>query len=127
MRKTEATRRLRADVALIAALLALSALLLLFPRGKGETVTVCVDGETVAKLSLAEDCDYPVQTPYGYNLLTVRDGRAAIAEADCPGGDCLSGTVSRAGECLVCLPHRLLVRVDGAAEGAPDAVTGGRT
>lgn len=99
--------------------------LLLLPREVGGTFTVTCDGEVLGTYPLGEDRVIPVETSFGSNVLTVSGGAVSVTEADCPGGDCThTASVSRAGETIVCLPHRLIVSVNGASEG-PDAVTGG--
>lgn len=64
----------------------------------------------------------------GSNVLLIKDGRVRMASADCPGGDCLrTRPLSRAGGSIVCLPHRLIVRLRdggrGKSESDFDAVT----
>jgi hypothetical protein len=50
--------------------------------------------------------------PGNFNEITISGGAAAMTSADCEGGDCMSaGAISRAGEMLVCLPHKLVARI----------------
>ena len=43
-----------------------------------------------------------------------------MSEADCPDKVCMGmGKISRNGEFIACLPNRLLVVVEGAAEQSP--------
>ena len=61
----------------------------------------------------------------GYNLLVIEGGEAWLSEADCPNGLCVkTGKIRYAGQSIVCLPHKLAVRILGGA-AALDAVTGG--
>ena len=51
----------------------------------------------------------------------------SVTQSDCPGQDCVhSGAVSRAGQSIVCLPARVIVRLEGGQkdESAPDVVIG---
>ena len=115
----------RADVVLIAAVICLALLCgigMLFGR-QGRSVTVAVDGKAVAVYPLDEDREVWL-TGYGggKNRLVISGGAARIAEADCKDGLCARhAAVSRTGDVIICLPHRLTVTVDGAGE-APDAV-----
>lgn len=69
------------------------------------------DGET-HQLPLAQDAQLEVQTSYGTNVVQVSDGSVCIIEADCPNGDCIDqGTISDAGQQIICLPHHLWVEV----------------
>lgn len=48
----------------------------------------------------------------GSNVLSFADGAVRMASADCRGGDCLRmRPIRAAGESIVCLPHRLIVRI----------------
>ena len=109
-------------VILIAALAAVSvALALLFaflPRG-GTVAKVYVDGACVYTVDLdgvSEPYRYVVHTPYGDNTLLIEHGRIRVEEADCKGEDCVHlGWISAAGKPIVCVPHRLVVRIEGDA------------
>ena len=114
----------RADVLLIAAieLAALCAGAWLLFRRPGNTVTVTVDGKPVASYPLSEEREVRLEGfGGGENLLVIRDGTACIAEADCKDRLCARhAPVSRVGDVIVCLPHRLTVTVEGAGD-PPDA------
>ena len=59
----------------------------------------------------------------GRPTVVIRDGRAAILESDCPGGDCIhSGWISQPGRSIVCLPNRVELRIAG--QGDVDFVVG---
>ena len=48
-----------------------------------------------------------------------------VAESDCPGQDCVhTGTITRAGQSIVCLPEQVVVQLTGGGGGGPDAVLG---
>ena len=50
---------------------------------------------------------------------------AAVAEANCGDHTCIrTGQISREGEAIVCLPHRLVVRIEGGDEPLFDADAG---
>lgn len=51
---------------------------------------------------------------YGYNHIRIADGFVSMANSTCPNQDCMKmGAISEAGDILVCLPHRLVVRLEG--------------
>ena len=116
------------DVLLAAALLLLGgalALFLLFTRQEGGTVRVQIDGETVMELPLDQDARLVLGEGEGTNTLTVSGGTAQIVQADCPDQVCVrQGAVRYAGESIVCLPHRLIVTIEGGAAGGIDGSTG---
>ena len=122
------------DLLLLAGLLlaaGLAALILMAGRrGEAGAVTVRVDGQAVGIWSLAEDREEDIDTEYGHNHLSIRQGAAYMTEADCPDGYCMQQKkITGIGETIVCLPHRLVaegVAAEGqtADEDGIDAVTG---
>jgi len=114
------------DVLLVAALLILGgalALFLLLTRQEGGTARVQVDGETVMELPLSEDTRTVLGEDGHSNTLVVENGAARVVEADCPDQVCVRhGAVRYAGESIVCLPHRLIVTIEGGAENGVDGI-----
>ena len=127
MTQTTNTRKRRNDVIFIAALLAAVMLLgagMYFFRGDGDAVTVTVDGALYGTYPLTVDTAVDIPTDGGYNRLVVRDGAAFMDAADCPDGICAAHhPISRNGESIVCLPHKVVVTVITADSGdTPDIV-----
>lgn len=118
------------DVIFIAVLLAvavLAGLAILLLRGEGNTVTVTVDGKTVGTYSLSEDRTVEIRTGgegEELNLLVIRDGKALVETATCPDGICAAHKpISRDGESIVCLPHKVVITVkiqEPTSSKAPD-------
>ena len=115
----------RNDVLLIAVLLILGGALALFlyaTRQTGGYVSVQVDGETVMELPLSEDARIVLGEGGHTNTLVIKDGTAQIIEAGCPDQICVNqGAVRYAGESIVCLPHKLVVTVEGGQTDDVDA------
>ncbi len=116
------------DLFLIAALLVLGgalALFLLLTRQGGGTVRVQVDGETVMELPLHQDAELVLGEDGHTNTLVIENGTARVIEADCPDQVCVrQGAVQYAGESIVCLPHRLIVTIEGGVGNSIDGVAG---
>ncbi len=119
------TARRRNDILLIAGVLAaalIGLLLWVLLRTPGSTAVVLVDGVETAR--------YPLDTPAAMTLhldedwsnrLVIRDGRAYVTAANCPDQICVKHAgISHVGESIVCLPHKLVVRIEGASQDAPD-------
>ncbi len=61
----------------------------------------------------------------GRNILVISSGEAYIQDADCPDRLCVKqGKISRTGQTLTCLPHKLLVTIEDGREAELDGVTG---
>ena len=99
--------------------------LLLRPDGeRGAVVLVFQDGTEIARYALDEERTVTIGTE-DYNLLEIRDGQAAVVEANCGDHTCVrTGWVSRAGQRIICLPHRLEIRVTGGADSGADIAAG---
>lgn len=118
------------DVIFIAALLlslSLIGLAFLLFRGEGDLITVTVDGELTGTYSLSQDRTVEIITGEQNdqrNLLIIRDGEAYVSEASCPDGICAAHRpISRRGESIVCLPHRVVITVRTAGDtNVPDII-----
>ncbi len=117
-------------VIIICATFAVSAALaLIIPSLKtdGTIANVYLDGVCIRSIDLER-----VKTPYsftvtserGENTILVERGRICVQSADCPDRICvdqgwLSGSVSP----IVCLPHRLIIRIERRAKSDIDAIS----
>ena len=90
--------------------------------GKGRAVSVTVDGRLLGTYSLEEALTLSIDGVGGTNRFGIEDGEASISAADCPDGLCVKkGKVNRRGESIICLPHRVVVKVLGG-ENEYDAI-----
>lgn len=118
--------RRRNDLLLIAGLLLAAAVLWLLarPGEAGSWVVVTVDGAETARYPLGEDRTVTIGGE-DFNVLRIAHGEAAVTESNCPDHTCAGmGPVSRTGETIVCLPHRLVIRVEGGGAAEFDGRTG---
>ena len=93
-------------------------------RQDGGTVIVEQNGQETARYALSEDRTVRIEGEGGYNLLVIEGGEVYLSEADCPTQLCMkTGKIRYAGQSIVCLPHKLAVRIPGGASGL-DGVTG---
>ena len=116
----------RADYILVAVLMLLGGALTLFlhaTRKSGGYVSVQVDGETVMELPLDKAAQVVLGEGGRTNTLVIRNGTAQVTEAGCPDQVCVrQGAVQYAGESIVCLPHRLIVSIEGGAGSGVDGI-----
>jgi Uncharacterized protein conserved in bacteria len=87
---------------------------------------ITLDGKLYKKVSLSEnkgEKEINIKTEYGYNLIKIKDQSIAIIDADCPDKICeRPGYISRPGQNLVCLPHKLMVEVKGYNSNNADEI-----
>ena len=114
------------DIIIIAlALLAALALYLVSQVSLGaeaSVVVVTVDGEEVLRKPLAMENRYEIAQDDGsLNVIRVEDGAVFMEEANCRDGLCIrQGRMKNAAKTIVCLPHRLVVRLEGDTQPAGD-------
>ena len=115
---SQKNQKLRNDIILAVVIVLIAAAgLLLFTMNKevGSTASVKIDGNEVASYSLSENIEIPIKTGDNdeyINILTIKDGKAFISEADCPDKICVeTRAVSYVGETIVCLPHKLVIEI----------------
>ncbi len=90
----------------------------------GNHVVVMIDGRQQEIYSLQHAQEIKIETEYGYNLLVIENGQAYIAEADCDNQVCVhTQPITEHGGQIICLPHRVVIRLDSAKESEIDAVT----
>lgn len=125
----QVNRKHRNDVLFIAVLLLLVSLAgaaFFFLRGEGDTVTVSVDGKHYGTYPLHTDLTLSIRTGDGgdqENVLVIRDGKAYVESATCPDGICAAHKpISREGESIVCLPHRVVITVHTSEGEEPDII-----
>ena len=105
----------RNDILLIGGLLLVAALtwLLVRPGGAGGWAVVTVDGKEAGRYPLDVEQTVTIGGK-DYNVLRIAGGEALVIEANCGDHTCVrTGAISREGETIVCLPHRLVVSVEG--------------
>ena len=85
--------------------------------GDKEDMYVCIyrEGKQTDKYPLNEDKTLQLGSgAEGFNSLVIEGGSAYISEADCPGHDCINmGSIDESGEEIICLPHKLVIRIEG--------------
>ena len=90
------------------------------------TATILHRGQVVQTVrldQLTEELTVLVEGDYHLTVTLNKTG-VRVSESDCPGQDCVhTGTITRAGPSIVCLPEQVVVQLSGGGSG-PDAVLG---
>ena len=101
---------------LLAAFAAWGCMQFAFASDADDRVAVITDGAgETQRIPLSQDGMYTIETELGQNIVEVANGQASMASADCPGHDC-------SGEIIVCLPHKLIVSIEGGESAAVDSM-----
>ena len=108
----------------LAAALALYALSQVTLGEPATTVVVTVEGREALRVPLAVNDTYEIAQEDGsMNVLKVSGGSVRMTEANCRDGLCISqGVMRSAAKTIVCLPHNLVVRLEGGAAQNDDGL-----
>ncbi len=78
---------------------------------------IYLDGKLHKTVSLSQNTEFTVSSEYGSNTIRVSDGTIAVVGADCPDKVCIaSGAISGGMVPIICLPHRLEIRIISASD-----------
>lgn len=120
-------KKIKRDIMLIATLIIVCAAVFLIinfvVKKDGITAAVKVDGNIVYMLPLDKNASVIVEGYQGgSNTVVIEDGTVYMKDADCPDKLCeKTGKISKNGETIVCLPHRVVVEIQGG-EGNVDSL-----
>lgn len=128
--KKDLLRRLRCDIVVVAVILAIALLTFLIPyyineKRAGSKVIILQNGEETGSYNLSENNTVIVcGEDGGYNLILISNSEVRVTDADCPDKLCIrQREISRNGESIICLPHKLVVMIESPEESDLDAVT----
>ncbi|MDE6364484.1 MAG: NusG domain II-containing protein [Lachnospiraceae bacterium] len=95
-----------------------------YQKNEGDTIRITIDGVLYGEYSLAKNQTVTMDEKLGHNKLVIEDGSAYMAEADCADKYCMAyKPISKSGETIICLPHRLVAEVTGDKDSQlPDVI-----
>lgn len=115
--------RLKRDIILVLSMVIIAAaafLIINFAVKKdGSYAVIKVDGNVIKTLDLNSGETTIEVNGYqgGVNKVVINDGKVSMTEADCLDELCVkTGKISRVGETIVCLPHRVVVEIKGSQD-----------
>ena len=97
-----------------------------YPLAEDRTIIVPAPKQTAVDAPSADPGDTPSAQYDYYNVVVISGGTVSVTEASCKNQVCVKhGAISRPGESIVCLPNRLVVRIENSSEegGGYDSVT----
>lgn len=120
----------RADRILLISVLLIAAILFAifrFSSAKGkDTAVISVDGSVAYRLPLDTDTTITIDEDGRHNVITVKDAKVWMSEANCPDQICVHQGAAYPGGPIACLPNRVLIELSQsdpqADTGQPDAV-----
>lgn len=89
-------------------------------------IEIQVDGKIDKKIPLLEgnkEQIIDIKSKDGMNTIKIIDGKVEMIEADCSDKVCINfGAISKVGETIVCLPHKVVVSIKGQADSSDDII-----
>ncbi len=86
-----------------------------------QKVKIMCRGELIGLYPLDRDEDIEILRDGHRNLVSIRDRAVHMEESDCKNQVCVNtGTISRTGELIVCLPNQVIVEIIRSTEGSDD-------
>lgn len=83
-----------------------------FFKDEGTKVQVFQNNKLVKEFPINKDKIYEIKDKDKTNIVTVRSGKVFMKDANCPDKLCVKqGSISSNGESIICLPHRVIVKV----------------
>ena len=108
-------KKLRNDIFLVIGIVLFALLLFLVFKlnlEDGNLVKVTIDNQVKDCYNFNKDGEYTIKSGKNTNVLVIKDGTAFIKSADCPDKICVQHRpISKVGETIVCLPHKLVVEI----------------
>lgn len=91
--------------------------LLRLTGSEGTVANIYVDGELYEKIDLDAVVvvyDMEIETQFGYNKIHVEHGGISVTDSDCRDHICMEqGVIDNEAVPIVCLPHRLVIEIEG--------------
>ena len=116
----------KADIILLIVLIVIglaSTVFVTMSKSNGSTVIIEQNGKMYGKYSLYEDKTINIKGDKTSNTVQIKDGKVKMTESTCKNQVCVRHSeISSGGESIICLPNRVIVRIEGKG-GGYDAVT----
>lgn len=122
-------QKFKAELLLVLAIILISAGIYLYMNvlmpSNGAKVQILVDGLVTQEYDLYKSQTIVVETENGgQNILVIDNGSCYLDDANCPDKLCVhQGTISKAGQSIICLPHKLVIKIVGGEEQDVDTST----
>ena len=86
-------------------------------RNPGDRVQIFVDNKITYQYDLKKNGSYSILTTHGSLELQIKDRTVQVLTSTCPAKICKKmGKISKTNQTIVCLPNRILIRIEGKNE-----------
>lgn len=114
-------KKYKKDIIIIGILLTIAIVAYLGIRlyyGKsGDEVQVFIDGQLVVTYDINENNQYKVSIGDEYNEILIEDRKVSVSQSSCENQVCVKHMpISDYGESIICLPHKLVVKINKNSE-----------
>ncbi|MDZ7336116.1 MAG: NusG domain II-containing protein [candidate division KSB1 bacterium] len=93
-------------------------------RSPGGRVIIEVSGRVVAQKDLGATQEIVLTGPIGKTIVHIHQGSARVIHSDCPEKICVkTGPIRRAGEMIICVPNKVVVKIEGIQKNPFDVIT----
>ena len=91
---------------------------------KGDYVLITLNNSEYARIPLNKDTVLSIDSDKGKNTVVVSDKEVYVESADCPDQICVDHAhIMYEGETIVCLPHRLIIKIVSEEGSETDAIS----
>lgn len=84
----------------------------IYYKDTGKTVQIFVKNKLIKELPLNKDVTFNIEDGDSYNILLIKDNCVYMTDANCPDKLCIEqGKIKKNGENIICLPHKVIIKV----------------
>ncbi|MBP5414106.1 MAG: NusG domain II-containing protein [Lachnospiraceae bacterium] len=128
MKTSDGNNTIKHDLILLAMFILIAAILVFIINRtdeiKGDYVFITLDNSEYARIPLNKDTVLSIDSDKGKNTVVVSDKEVYVESADCPDQICVDHAhIMYEGETIVCLPHRLIIKIVSEEGSETDAIS----
>ena len=128
MKTSDGNNTIKHDLILLAMFILIAAILVFIINRtdeiKGDYVLITLDNSEYARIPLDKDTVLSIDSDKGKNTVVVSDKEVYVESADCPDQICVDHAhIMYEGETIVCLPHRLIIKIVSEEGSETDAIS----
>ncbi|MBP5309922.1 MAG: NusG domain II-containing protein [Lachnospiraceae bacterium] len=128
MKTSDGNNTIKHDLILLAMFILIAAILFFIINRtdeiKGDYVLITLNNSEYARIPLNKDTVLSIDSDKGKNTVVVSDKEVYVESADCPDQICVDHAhIMYEGETIVCLPHRLIIKIVSEEGSETDAIS----